>query len=367
MIKILELSTVHPFPDSRIFYKYSLGLSQKGYVIVSTGVGKLCDAQLLDTPTNLSVIRIQSINNKFGRAIFGFFVSFVIILRHRPDVVHYHDPELFFVGILKWFFKFKLIFDCHESLPLQFLNKGKKNRWGKGKSLLGFLAVRLNSIFTDFVVSATEGISHDFNFPSVVIKNYPTESFVDELHQKLVANESKSEVIRICYVGAYLDSNRGAELILELAHRLAKKSLNVEIVIAARVTPRLKEKFDIHSNIKYMGFLSRDEILDVYIKCDIGILIEDYSENHLIALPIKLFEYAAAGLFVICTDIPLWKEIVEDHDFGITVKFGDVDAIFHIVENYKRHSKSKVLNQNRAVKLNYIFERQLHDLEKLFN
>ena len=36
-------------------------------------------------------------------------------------------------------------------------------------------------------------------------------------------------------------------------------------------------------------------------------------------LPVKMFEYMAAGLLIIASDFPLWKTIIENNECGLCV------------------------------------------------
>ncbi len=41
--------------------------------------------------------------------------------------------------------------------------------------------------------------------------------------------------------------------------------------------------------------------------------------NYMVSLPIKMFEYMAAGIPVITSNFLLWREIVEGNDCGLCV------------------------------------------------
>jgi glycosyltransferase involved in cell wall biosynthesis len=59
--------------------------------------------------------------------------------------------------------------------------------------------------------------------------------------------------------------------------------------------------------------------------------------NHIDAQPNKMFEYMSAGLPLIASDFPLWREIVEGNDCGVCVDPADpaaiAEAIDRLVEN----------------------------------
>ena len=48
--------------------------------------------------------------------------TLALLVRHRYDVVHAHEESVFFSRLLKPFFRFKLIYDMHSSLPQQLTN-----------------------------------------------------------------------------------------------------------------------------------------------------------------------------------------------------------------------------------------------------
>ncbi len=68
-------------------------------------------------------------NIKVGPSLFklfldGFLIFYTIglLLSEKYDVVHAHEEAVFFCRFLKPFFKFKLIYDMHSSLPQQLTN-----------------------------------------------------------------------------------------------------------------------------------------------------------------------------------------------------------------------------------------------------
>ena len=54
--------------------------------------------------------------------------------------------------------------------------------------------------------------------------------------------------------------------------------------------------------------------------------------NYVNSLPVKMFEYMAAGIPVVASDFPLWKEIVSGANCGVTVDPRDPTQIAKKIE-----------------------------------
>jgi glycosyltransferase involved in cell wall biosynthesis len=68
-------------------------------------------------------------------------------------------------------------------------------------------------------------------------------------------------------------------------------------------------------------------VADILGNARAGLLVLKPVEHEMVTLPIKLFEYMAAGIPVISSDFPVWRKIVEGAGCGLLVDPGDTDAI----------------------------------------
>lgn len=68
-----------------------------------------------------------------------------------------------------------------------------------------------------------------------------------------------------------------------------------------------------------MGFLSRSDLGLLLARCRIGLVLLHPAPNHIEAQPNKLFEYMAAGLPVVASDFPLWRDLIEGLGCGLVV------------------------------------------------
>ena len=275
-------------------------------------------------------------------------------LQLGADVYHLHDPELIPVGLkLKRMGK-RVIFDAHEDVPKQLL----------GKPYLGPVRLRiLAGAFSryesyacskfDGIVAATPYIRDKFlsiNSRTVDINNFPV---LGELDMAINWASKQSE---ICYVGG-IESIRGIkEVIAAMGQLPSTVRLNLAgrfsepaVELATRAMPGWQR-------VNELGFVDRMGVREVLGRSVAGLVTLHPVINYLDALPVKMFEYMAAGIPPIASNFPLWREIVQINDCGLCVDPLDPAAIAGAIDYLITHPEEACRlgeNGRRAVLKKY--------------
>ena len=70
--------------------------------------------------------------------------------------------------------------------------------------------------------------------------------------------------------------------------------------------------------IHYHPAVKHDEVVKIARSADVGLaMIEEVSLSDYYCLPNKLFEYAFSGLFILTSDFPDMKKVIQDFDLGM--------------------------------------------------
>ncbi len=303
------MTSAHTQEDIRIFHKECVSLADAGYDVYQISCGDTYDKKGVHLigvgpKTAGRMTRMCATARKVYKAA----------LKLDADVYHLHDPELLPYGLkLKKRGK-KVIFDSHEDVPDQIMDK---------EYIAGLLRKLVSCCYKayesyavkqlDAVVAATPHIAEKFagRCPKIVtVNNYPKLDDI-QFHEKLF---TEREPI-ICYAGG-INELRGEKIMVE-----AMKDVKGKMIMAGD-----HEKQSL-PNVEYVGRLKRNEVNALYGSARAGIVIYQPARNHIESQPIKLFEFMAAGLPVVASNFPLWRKLVEDNHCGICVDPTDANAV----------------------------------------
>ena len=251
------------------------------------------------------------------------------------DIYHIHDPELLRIAFrLKRGGK-KVIYDAHEDLPRQISGKS----YLPVKGLIAFLT----EIIEDFVsarltgvLAATPFIAERFkkiNPNTIDINNFPLESEIEFIAETGIQKENN-----VCFIGGISPIRGTKELVDAMAFTDCQLALAGEIPSDFRTTLIESAGWE---NVHELGFVDRNTSMLIKQKAIAGIVTFLPFPNHVNAQPNKIFEYMAAGLPVIGSNFPMWRDLLEKNKCGICVDPADPKAIAKAITYLKTHPEEE--------------------------
>ncbi len=338
-LKIVHLSSAHNDRDVRIFLKECRSLALKypnaEVHLILAGV----DERLEDG------VRVHSVPKRTGNMITRMLRTVNQVrkkaLELNGDIYHIHDPELLRIAFrLKRGGK-KVIYDAHEDLPRQISGKS----YLPVKGLIAFLT----EIIEDFVsarltgvLAATPFIAERFkkiNPNTIDINNFPLESEIEFIAETGIQKENN-----VCFIGGISPIRGTKELADAMAFTDCQLALAGEIPSDFRTTLIESAGWE---NVHELGFVDRNTSMLIKQKAIAGIVTFLPFPNHVNAQPNKIFEYMAAGLPVIGSNFPMWRDLLEKNKCGICVDPADPKAIAKAITYLKTHpEEAKAMGEN---------------------
>lgn len=349
--KIVHLTSAHPRFDTRIFYKMCMSLAKQNYsvsLVVADGKGN-------EKKNYIDIIDVGASKGRLKRIFKTTKQVYVKAIELDADIYHLHDPELIPMGVkLKKKGK-RVIFDAHEDLPKQILGKPYLKPFTR--KILSFCILHYEKLACNklsAIIAATPYIRDKFlkiNPTTIDVNNYP---MLGELITPNVNWTDKSN--SVCYVGGISEIRGIHELVkaMELLTSNASLKLGGSFNSSSFETQVKKEKG--WNKVEELGWLNREQVASVYADSIAGLVTLYPVINYLDSLPVKMFEYMSAGIPVIASNFPLWKEIIEGNSCGICVDPLTPIEIASAIEHLIKHpdeAKKMGVNGQKAVTEKY--------------
>jgi glycosyltransferase involved in cell wall biosynthesis len=285
--------------------------------------------------------------------------------------------------VLKAVKRVKVIYDCHEykaevyggllPIPLR-----------ETTTLLIYQAEKTFSKLCDCIWCVNSHISlrlRNRGKKPIVLPNFPSKELFANIQQlpENISLKYKNRKVLI-YVGGITEA-RGITACLYLMSRLKRMVPQAFLLCFGPAESNYKNKLDIiikeqslENYVEIIGHIRHDKIPSYLLLGDLGIfLVQPINRRYDWGEPIKYFEYTAAGLPVVMSDLPSKRALVVKYGNGILVNPLDqedtVKKIANLLKNNSLRKKMAARGQKAfATELNWneIESKMLNSVRSLF-
>jgi glycosyltransferase involved in cell wall biosynthesis len=331
-IKVCMLTSVHPAYDVRIYEREARTLAAEGYAVTI-----VAPHERNEHSGNVQVKAVRVAQDRRHRMTFTVWEVYEAARELDADVYHFHDPELIPIGMLLKLSGKCVVYDAHEDVPRDILQK----EWIPAplrRILAGGAAAAeaLASLVLDRTVAATPVIAAKFSpRKTTAIQNFPPLQHARETKDPPYHQREN----RAVYIGG-IELRRGArEMVLAMSSILDDRTAHLclagmfdppELELELQTLPGAEK-------VRMCGWLSRERVLDLLGSARLGLVTLQPIRTFVDSQPIKLFEYMCAGIPVVASDFPLWRKIVEGTGCGLLVNPREPAAIGRAIEWVFRH------------------------------
>jgi glycosyltransferase involved in cell wall biosynthesis len=250
-------------------------------------------------------------------------------LAEDADIYQFHDPELILPALRLRAKGKPVVFDVHEDYYTSILDKTPYLSGSAARVVAsGYYVVERLTRRAFHTVIAERYYAR--RFPEAVpVLNYPRlEQFAEVLAGRPAAPPDRP---RLVYTGG-LNAERGALVYADLARVMPDAEVHVVGRTPADLAQRMRERAgDGLDRLHITGIGSQlpfSAILDAYRQpwtCGLAVMPDTghYREKELT----KFFEYMAAGIPILASNFPVWRQLIEGNDVGLCVDPTDLEAV----------------------------------------
>ena len=323
---ICHLTSAHSRYDSRIFQKQCRSIAKSGSAVTLV----LADGKGNEVIDGVAIIDVGVLQGRINRMYSTTALVYQAALKVNADIYQFHDPELLYVGLKLKNKKKHVIFDSHEDavgsmLVKPYIKPPMSDIIAKAYYFFEkFVCKRLDGVIgaTPFI----ENIFSKFSKNVININNYP---ILAETEVNLSWSNKQNEV---CYVGS-IGTNRGVREMVQ-AMEYVSNGVRLNLVGSFAYTSIEYEvrKMPSFEKVNEYGYVNKAEVQKVFSRSIAGIVTLHPIPTYMKSLPIKMFEYMAAGIPFIISDFPYWRNLMKGYECCIFVNPLDAKEIAKAID-----------------------------------
>jgi glycosyltransferase involved in cell wall biosynthesis len=320
----------NPFrPDPRVL-KEARTLASFGYSVSIICWDRLAEyeqKEIIDP--GIEIFRIQDVPSGYGLGLkqilplIRFWKAALVQLKsYQPDLVHCHDFDTLLPGILLGRqLNIPVIYDSHEYYG-ELIGSHLPVISGVILKKAILVIERSLSRRASAVIAVDTNLAKRYqsiNEQVIIIGHYPSSSIVSEPSPVFSHDE-----LNLLYMGR-LSVDRGLLVYIDILRSLLSAGIPTKLHLAGDFIPQKDQTtFNQHSNdlaehITWHGWVDYEHVPDLLGKVDVGLALLQPQPYYIQAMPVKLFEYMAAGLPILASNFPLLRELITQVNCGEVV------------------------------------------------
>ena len=257
-----------------------------------------------------------------------------VVRELRPALIHCNDYNTMWIGVAaRMMGGTVVVYDSHELWADR--NLRPEPRWWL--LVCEFLFVRFAHLTITASPGYSEVIARRYRIPPPgVVRNIPIADSMGAASADGAGGKSpgwssrSSKAPLVLYVGA-LTSGRGLEVAIRAMALVESARLRFVGPVNHRYRAELielAEREGVADRVELPGAVAPERLLETASEADVGLaLIQPVCLSYRMSLPNKLFEYVAAGVPVLGSDLPAIGALVRGYGIGLVAQPDDVAEI----------------------------------------